>query len=153
MNTDLGTKNKTWNELSKSEKFTGAVVLTALVALGIWGVATLTSAISGGKAPSSQGSVVEPAAHTDTEAYIDAQAIVEKTLKSPSTAKFPSSSNAVISRAGESVFNVKSYVDSQNGFGAMIRSEWSVMFEYVGDKVDVYAVSIDGETVYKKPGL
>ncbi|KND51237.1 MAG: hypothetical protein ABA06_02915 [Parcubacteria bacterium C7867-001] len=91
--------------------------------------------------------------NSDVDAYIDAQAIVKKALKSPSTAKFPSSSEAKISRAGENIFNVESYVDSQNSFGAMIRSDWSVMFEYVGDQLDIYAISIDGETIYKKQGI
>lgn len=100
-----------------------------------------------------ESAVVQPEQHSDTDVYIDAQAIVSKTLKSPSTAKFPSSSHATITRAGENTFKVDSYVDSQNGLGAVIRSEWSVMFEYVGDKLDTYAISIDGETVYKKQGL
>lgn len=147
MNTNKEAPKK---ELTKGEGIT-AIVVVVIFCLVAWQAITSTSKSDGTSAPAPVA--VQPEQHSDVDAYIDAQAIVEKTLKSPSTAKFPSSSHATITRAGENIFKVDSYVDSQNGFGAMIRSEWSVMFEYVGDKLDTYAISIDGETVYKKAGL
>jgi hypothetical protein len=47
---------------------------------------------------------------------------VEKRLKAPASAKFPRSSEATITDLGGGKFQVVSYVDSQNGFGALIRS-------------------------------
>lgn len=95
---------------------------------------------------------VQPVEHSDVDAYIDAQAVVTKTLKAPSTAKFPSSSHATVERAENEGFKVSSYVDSQNGFGAMIRSDWTVVFQYTPDeKLDVWLIVVDGQEVYRKP--
>jgi hypothetical protein len=50
---------------------------------------------------------------------------VEERLKSPSTADFPSGTDGVMA-VNDSLFIVNSYVDvdSQNGFGAMIRAKY-----------------------------
>ena len=41
-----------------------------------------------------------------------------------------------ITKTGENEYKISSYVDSQNGFGAMIRSEWSCTIKFVeNDKV------------------
>ena len=42
----------------------------------------------------------------------------------------------IIRKTGENEYKISSYVDSQNGFGAMIRSEWSCTIKFVeNDKV------------------
>ncbi|MGB4076127.1 MAG: hypothetical protein WBK28_00270 [Minisyncoccia bacterium] len=153
MDTKQAGDPKTWKDLSNNEKATGVIFFIVVIILGIWGVMAITTAIIGGGNTSPQPQAEVPTEHTDIDVYIDAQAIIKETLKSPSTAKFPSSAEAKITRGQDNVFNVKSYVDSQNSFGATIRSDWSVMFQYVGDKLDTYAISIDGETVYRKPGI
>lgn len=66
-------------------------------------------------------------------AFIMSQTFVKESLKAPSTAKFPymTDSNdigAVIT--GDCKFEVYSYVDAQNGFGAMIRSRYTINMEY-----------------------
>ena len=45
-------------------------------------------------------------------------------LKAPSTAKFQRSSDAVVTRLGVNKYRVKSYVDAENSFGAMIRTTY-----------------------------
>jgi hypothetical protein len=60
------------------------------------------------------------------DACIMAEVFVEKNLKSPSTAKFPACSTQKINYKGNQTYYVHSYVDSQNGFGAMIRTRYSV---------------------------
>lgn len=106
---------------------------------------------SGNDKPKTQTTQAEQQAKTysDTEAYVEAQFILEKFLKAPSTAKYPASSQASIERLKDNGFKVTSYVDSQNGFGAMIRSNWTVLFQYVGDKIKLYQVIIDGEEMYR----
>lgn len=52
------------------------------------------------------------------------QDAVRSRLKAPSTASFPYSNNAAILPAGDCSWEVLSYVDAQNGFGATIRSAW-----------------------------
>lgn len=61
-------------------------------------------------------------------ALVMTQEFVTKQLKAPSTAKFASSlwDGAMdhVTPEGEGVYRVKSWVDSQNGFGAMIRTNF-----------------------------
>ena len=79
-----------------------------------------------------------------------------RSLKSPSTADFPTSDQVVIrrfmnkvpNRAPNEAYEVSSYVDSQNSFGAMIRSSWTVVFEYVGTMMKIHKVIVSGEVVY-----
>lgn len=57
-----------------------------------------------------------------TGAYLIAQEFVTDQLKAPATAKYPSSATSV--RLVGKKWHVRGYVDSQNSFGALIRSEW-----------------------------
>ena len=52
------------------------------------------------------------------------QQFVEKQLKSPGSAKFPTVANeeVIIENVGEQTYVVTAFVDSQNGFGAMLRT-------------------------------
>lgn len=65
-------------------------------------------------------------------AWLYAKDIVKRSLKSPSTADFPSSIfyTDYVSRNGQ-VYTIRSYVDSQNSFGATIRSTFMVKTEQV----------------------
>lgn len=70
----------------------------------------------------------EPRARTPEsfliEAFVMSQQYVERKLRCPSTAKFPlaGASHTVITGAGN--YLTSSYVDSQNGFGAMGRTRY-----------------------------
>jgi hypothetical protein len=63
-------------------------------------------------------------APTSTEAYIMAQQFVEDRLRSPSTADFPRQPTS-IEEIAQGHFRVSAYVDSQNAFGATLRTEWT----------------------------
>jgi hypothetical protein len=63
--------------------------------------------------------------NNDEIAYV-AQKFVEKSLKAPSTAKFPSLIKSSVKKTSSDSYTVISYVDSQNGFGAMIRTNYIV---------------------------
>lgn len=59
---------------------------------------------------------------------------VTQSLKAPSTAEFPFSYlNEDIQDLGNGNYVVKSWVDAQNGFGAMIRSNFTVNIKKVGE--------------------
>lgn len=88
--------------------------------------------------------------YSDNEAYANAQVILEKFLKSPSTAEYPYISEAMIKRYDDNSFQVSAYVDSQNGFGAMIRSEWTVFLKFEGESIRTRLVIVDGEALYKE---
>ncbi len=57
-------------------------------------------------------------------AYVASQEFVKKLLKSPATADFPSitDNEVTINYQGDCRLKVFAYVDSQNSFGALIRS-------------------------------
>lgn len=58
------------------------------------------------------------------EAYIMSQEFVTDRLQSPGTADFPWFDSAMIERTSESEFEITSYVDSQNLFGGVIRTDY-----------------------------
>lgn len=62
-----------------------------------------------------------------------AHQIMEQTLKSPSTADFCSTANAMVREEG-GLFVVSSCVDSQNGFGAMIRTDFTITMKCDNDR-------------------
>lgn len=68
-----------------------------------------------------------------------AKGIVESALKAPSTAQFQDSQDLKIQRNGNLVA-VQGYVDSQNSFGAMIRSDFLVEFRILSIEDLTYEV-------------
>lgn len=62
------------------------------------------------------------------EAWTQCHTIVEESLKAPSTASFPWRMNVQV--GGGDVYTVDSYVDAQNGFGAMIRTRYFCQLQY-----------------------
>lgn len=95
---------------------------------------------------STQSSSVETPTHSDIEIGVEAQMQITRFLKSPSTAKFPL--HPTIDKISEERYKVSSYVDSQNGFGAMIRSTYTVDFTYLPeDKLKINQIIFDGKEI------
>ncbi|HET8885593.1 MAG TPA: hypothetical protein VFM70_04480 [Salinimicrobium sp.] len=69
---------------------------------------------------------------TPLDALVMSQHFVKQKLKSPSTAEFGSSTERV-TKLNDSTFMVRNYVDSQNSFGAMIRSEYACTLYFTND--------------------
>lgn len=78
-----------------------------------------------------------------------AEDYIKQILKSPSTAEFPGqileADQWSVGRY-KNIVQVQSYVDSQNGFGAMIRSNFVVQMAY--DTSSCLYINFDGEDVY-----
>lgn len=72
-----------------------------------------------------------------------AQDLVKEKLKSPSTAKFPSTvfSSAYTVKWSGTKWKVSGYVDAQNSFGATIREYWTATFEMGSASGGKYKVS------------
>lgn len=66
-----------------------------------------------------------------TMAFVMSQKFVLRELKAPASAKFPSS--AVVTPIGGCAYSVAAWVDSQNGFGAIVRSDYHVIMESSAD--------------------
>ena len=63
--------------------------------------------------------------YSKNEALVMSEGFVKDNLKSPSTAEFSADYNNDVTQINDSTFEVNSWVDSQNGFGAMLRSNYS----------------------------
>lgn len=71
---------------------------------------------------------------TKLTAYSMAQGWVEDRLKAPSTADFPGGQyEEHTTKISENKFRINSYVDAENSYGAMIRTEFTAEVEYLGD--------------------
>lgn len=80
---------------------------------------------------------------------LDAEDYVKEGLKAPSTAEFPSrvfDSEDWTVRRKDDVVTVSSYVDAQNSFGAMMRSNFVVQISYSASSC-LY-LEIDGQVMY-----
>lgn len=62
-------------------------------------------------------------------AYVISQEAVAVELKSPSSAKFPKIGVDGVSsqKTGDCMFTVQSFVDAENGFGAVIRTKYKAL--------------------------
>lgn len=82
----------------------------------------------------------------ESDMLIKSEEIIKQFLTSPATAKFPLINNWKFGRDAEKMV-AQSYVDSQNAFGATVRSEFWVTF--TPDGMSVTSVIIDGKEYYK----
>lgn len=89
-------------------------------------------------------------------AYIAAREICKRALKAPSTAKFSTGAigstddlDSVAEQSGDS-WHASGVVDSQNSFGAMIRSPWSAWVKRVPSGWQVVELSLDGERIFSR---
>lgn len=109
-----------WNRLTGWGK--AGAVLGVLFLLGI----TLNTL---GLTSSSHASAKAPDAY---EACSMAHQFIKERLKAPSTAKFESCLSASVSQSIDR-WTVATYADAQNSFGAMLRGNYVVTLDYVGD--------------------
>lgn len=74
---------------------------------------------------------IEQSCADETAAFVWSQDFIREKLKSPSTAKFPSSyeTGVSIKYMGNCTHKVFAYVDSQNGFGATIRTKYYALMQ------------------------
>ena len=70
------------------------------------------------------------------------QMIVEDYLKAPSTAEYPGSDGYTVIKISDHEYKVAAYVDSENSFGAMIRSKYVVDISYNEDWSTYKPVSV-----------
>lgn len=113
----------------ENQKWGCSQYLLLIAGIGIFSI-FLMSAFSGGGSNSSY----TPPEHNEGMAYQIAQTFVERQLKSPSTAEFPrSSSSDVTIKKDYRTYEISSHVDSQNSFGAQVRSDFDITVRFDGD--------------------
>lgn len=89
------------------------------VVAGLVGVIVLWSLVSGDDGPDPDMAIVM------------CHDAVRDRLRAPATARFPTFSETQVSQT-ENRFRVRSHVDAENAFGAMIRSNWDCVIEAEG---------------------
>jgi hypothetical protein len=68
------------------------------------------------------------------EGWAMSQEVVRSVLKAPSIAKFGPFEESSVTPLGASKYRIVAYVDSQNSFGAMLRSHYTVDMQYTNGK-------------------
>lgn len=73
-------------------------------------------------------------APSKSEAWTMAKEFVEDRLKSPASADYGGQvSSETVTQTGENTFSVSAWVDSENAFGATIRTRFDCKLRYRGD--------------------
>jgi hypothetical protein len=112
-----------------------AIVLLVFLVLVAW----LFNAITGGRTSSS------PSARR-VDAFVMCNQFVKDRLRSPASADFASVTSAVINQVSGDEWTVQSHVDSQNGFGAMLRTKFTCTLKPAGgDRWQLVDLKIDGK--------
>ncbi|MTI60240.1 MAG: hypothetical protein FH762_09740 [Firmicutes bacterium] len=78
-------------------------------------------------------------------ARVMAQLFLEDNLKAPSTADYPFWSediDEVVTELGNNKYRFRSYVDSENSFGAKVRTNFNIVVQYIGDD-EWHLISMD----------
>lgn len=75
-------------------------------------------------------------------AYQSCERAVETQLKAPATADFSGYTNSEVAGPSESVYTVHGYVDSENSFGANVRSDWECQVRSTGDNWDLVNLDV-----------
>jgi hypothetical protein len=99
--------------------------LLSVVTLGAFAILAIGSSdsSSGSPAPS----------HDKISAYTMCQQFAEDRLKAPSTADWPWGASDATTDLGDGRYRVRTHVDAQNSFGAMIRSQVDCTVKFVGE--------------------
>ena len=115
---------------SVKNKGMGCLVFLIFI-IGLWGW------ISGDFYPQlTEVQEIKPDVEDAVSALTMAEHFVKENLKSPSSAKFPWCSQKLIDSiitVNSYTWIVNSYVDSQNSFGAMLRTQYRAKVMYLGD--------------------
>ena len=80
-----------------------------------------------------------------TDYIFKSQTVVSKFLVSPGTAKYPLYTDYNTFITESNMLHIKGYVDSQNGFGAMVRNDYYIVYDL--DKDSIHSLNIDDKKI------
>lgn len=114
----------------KSSDAGKVIIILGGVALTLMVLVALVGGGGRGRASSPPGG----AGADSIGAWVVCKDFVTQRLKAPSTATFPASNSdgVTITKLDSVQFRVNAYVDSQNSFGAMIRTQYSCTVRHTG---------------------
>lgn len=137
--------------MSKSKKTSSSGTLILFIIILIFGIWAF-SKCSGYSTDTSSSDTSDK-----SSAFVISTNFVESFLKSPSSADFPflDYSSVILEN---NKYQITSYVDSQNSYGAMIRNNWTTIVKYEGDSTgygnadiqnwELEELIFDGEVIY-----
>jgi hypothetical protein len=79
-------------------------------------------------------------------AKVECEKFILQRLKAPAGANFSPTSELIVTGAGNGPWTVFGYVDSQNSFGAMLRSRYTCTVVFNGDSVSLQNLQIDAQS-------
>lgn len=106
------------------------LVAVALIGVGLGVAGTLLFTGGGGGGDEGPGPA-QGAGPTPAEAALACQDHVLERLKSPGSAQFQQPTDIKVN--GKGLFTVSASVDSQNGFGALLRTSYTCVIRHIGD--------------------
>ncbi len=153
ISTAIFTRKTTKKEAA--EKFGHRMTVFLICVWGISGVAIFGAWLIGSNDSSKTEKSTELKCDEGSYAYRLTQDLMKTYLKSPSTAKFsrfPTYSKGNIVDWGSSCrYAIRSYVDSQNSFGAMLRTEYGAHLDIGRDgTVSILRLEINSEEIFNK---
>jgi hypothetical protein len=132
----------------------GQAVAVVLVAAFLVWCGTRDSNATSSTRPAAAAEAPKPA-HDKIGAWVMAQEFVKRRLKAPGTADFGSvfkdyqNPDHVVTDLGSGKYKVRGWVDSQNGFGATVRSDFALTLHYEGGPEGTWVVD-DGPTIEQR---
>jgi len=123
---ESGVAGTTGNQGEKKKPSAAVQLIGLFIGMGI-----MIALLSGGEEPVANASDCWGNDKSDSIFY--AEEAVKKRLRSPGTAKFPWRAPDIAPIDGQKcAWRVTGYVDSQNGFGAMVRTSYTVEVTFTG---------------------
>lgn len=119
----------------KKEVRKGCLILIVILVIIILIIFGVKKCYSDNNNENSQEKQKELFKATKQDAVVHSHLCIEKYLKSPGSADFPHQSDDSIDQINDSTFVVLSYVDSQNTYGALVRTYYkmTVVFDVNGN--------------------
>ncbi|MGH6898985.1 MAG: zinc-ribbon domain-containing protein [Geminicoccaceae bacterium] len=121
--------DKVWNEARRVRRNRGIIGTVLVVLLVGW--CSIYSA-SNDRSVEDSSSRAERECEDDVVAFVGTQEFVRESLKSPSTADFPSivDDDVSVTYLGNCAHQIVAYVDAENAFGGTIRTYYTAIMEY-----------------------
>ncbi|NOX54044.1 MAG: hypothetical protein GXP27_06305 [Planctomycetes bacterium] len=120
---------------------TAVLALTIFLIFKLWPNVSTESqagAAAGGQSGSEVAEAEPDLFQKKVAAWVRAQILVERMLKSPGTASYGwQTASECVEHLGDDKFRVRGWVDAQNSFGATVRSDFTVLLRRVGDDFEV----------------
>lgn len=120
----------------RKSKFLFTIYFYAILAVFVISVFALTKFMYSGiptNAPSQSTQPIHEDKADEITAFVMSQTFVKRELVSPSSAKFPWFDKSMATQVDEDTWVISSYVDSQNRFGAMLRTYYIAKVKYLGN--------------------